>query len=80
MAVIVSPGSFIKVIDLPDERRMQCKAEAGKLRYWLIGDWRRGRQHPTAPTVDNWKWEVNRLASFLNFSLPVTIGKPENVE
>lgn len=80
MAIIASPSAFVRVIDLPDERRMQCKADGGKLGYWLIGDWRRGRQHPVAPTIDNWRKEVNELASLLNRPVPVTIGEVKEIK
>jgi hypothetical protein len=67
MAVVTAPESVVKVIDLPEERRMQCRTDAnGQLRYWILGDWRRGRQHPIAPTLDNWKTEVGSLAEMLN--------------
>ncbi|HOA71992.1 MAG TPA: DUF4861 family protein [Phycisphaerae bacterium] len=79
MAVIAPPASVIKIVDLPHERRMQCKLENGRLRYWLIGDWRRGRQHPVAPTIDNWQREVSELAKFLNKDAGVTLGAVESV-
>jgi hypothetical protein len=77
MGLIVSPRVVEKVIDLKDERRILCKVPDGKLRYWVIGDWRRGRQHPIAPTIDNWHWELNELAKRLLTDVRVTIGQPE---
>ena len=75
MAVIAAPESVVKVIDLPDERRMQCRTSAdGQLRYWIMGDWRRGRQHPIAPTIDNWKTEMGELAGLLNKDVNISIG------
>ncbi len=79
MAVITDPKHVVDVVDQPAERRMRCRlTDNGELRYWIIGDWRRGRQYPVAPTVDNWKQEVQALAGELVPSLHVTIGEPED--
>jgi len=80
MGLIISPRVVEKVIDLKDERRILCRIPDGKLRYWLIGDWRRGRQHPVAPTIDNWHWELNELADRLLSDVRVTIGQPEKIQ
>lgn len=80
MAVIAPPAAFVKTVDLPEERRLLCKTESGKIRYWLIGDWRRGRQHPVAPTIDNWKKEVDELGGLLNKPVAVTFGEAETVK
>lgn len=80
MAVMAPPESFIKFVDLPEERQMQCRTTDGQLRYWLIGDWRRGRQHPVAPTIDNWRRETTQLAGFLNKNLAVTISAAEELK
>ena len=71
------------MVDLRDEsaeRRVRCRTEGnGNLRYWLIGDWRRGRPYPIAPTVDNWRRELQELAGLLLSDVHFTIGAPENV-
>ncbi len=65
LAVMAPPEHIETVIDAPGERRIRCVAQADGFRYWIAGDWRRGRQYPVAPTVDNWKWETARLAGLL---------------
>ena len=79
MAVIAAPQSVVKVVDLAEERRMLCRTAAdGRLRYWILGDWRRGRQHPIAPTIDNWKSEVGELSGLLNQDIIVKVGRMED--
>ena len=80
MGMIVSPQQVVDVLDLPEERRIRCRlSDDGELRYWLIGDWRRGRQHPVAPTIDNWRKELKQLAGLLLNDVRVRIGEPEDV-
>jgi len=77
MGFIVDPGRFVDVVDLPEERQVRCRLEDGRLRFWVIGDWRRGRQHPIAPNVDNWRVEMSELADHLTSAARVEIGEPE---
>ncbi|MBI4581536.1 MAG: DUF4861 family protein [Planctomycetes bacterium] len=80
MAVIAPPAAVVKMVDAPEDRRMQCRPSSdGRLRWWIIGDWRRGRQHPIAPNIDNWRWEIGRLAGLLNQEAAVTISAPEEI-
>ncbi len=80
MGLIVAPEAVIDVLDLPEERRVRCGLdEKAELRYWLIGDWRRGRQYPIAPTIDNWRKELEALAGLLLHDVKVEIGKPEEL-
>lgn len=71
MAVIVEPGRVADVLDLPEEHRIRCRTDDHELRYWVIGDWRRGRQHPIAPSVDTWREEVCELADGLVSSIEI---------
>jgi len=77
LGMIVDPQTVRQVVELPDQRRVLCAVPAGRLRYWLIGDWRRGRQFPVAPTVDNWREELVELADRLVHDVSVEIGTPE---
>ena len=77
MGLIVSPGAVVNVIDLPEERRVRCRLNGdGELRYWAIGDWQRGRPHPVAPTIDNWRQELHELAGELLNDFTISIGEP----
>jgi len=81
MAVIAQAARVVDVIDLPEERRMRCRLdENGELRYWIIGDWRRGRRHPVAPTVRNWEKEVQALADSLVDNMQINVGSVEDVK
>mgnify|MGYP000925996053 CR=1 FL=1 len=81
MSIIVPPKQAVNVVDLPEERRIRCRTTAdGALQYWIIGDWRRGRQYPVSPSVDNWRKETETLADQLQKDVPVEIGKAENVK
>lgn len=81
MAVITDPARVVDVLDLTEERRMQCRLDGnGELRYWIVGDWQRGRQHPVAPTIDNWRREVQELARSLAASPKVTAADAEDVK
>jgi len=80
MGVIVSPKAVVGQVDLPAERRVKVRtSDGGKLRYWLIGDWRRGRQHPVAPTTVNWRGELAALAELLLNDVKVTISPVEKL-
>lgn len=78
MAIIAARRRIVDVVELPDERRMRCRLDkSGSLRYWIIGDWRRGRQHPIAPTVDNWRQEVGELTQQLRAPTRVDVSRAE---
>ncbi len=77
LGLIVPPVKLKKVIDLAAERRLQCDFSDGMLRYWIIGDWRRGRRFPVAPTIDNWRKEMQTLAAILHRDVRVTIGSAD---
>jgi hypothetical protein len=80
LAVIVPPERLNDVVDLESERRLSCDAPDSQLRYWIIGDWRRGRQYPVSPTIDNWRFETTALARVLTRAPVVALGDPETVE
>jgi len=73
MALVVPPDRLKRVVDLPHERHLLCPLPQGNLRYWILGDWRRGRRFPVAPTIDNWHGEVRNLANRLHHAVGVTI-------
>ncbi len=79
MGLIVPPAALTDLRELRTERRLLCRADEGRLRYWIIGDWRRGRQYPVAPTIDNWRRELTALAGLLNNEVKVAIDSPESV-
>ena len=81
MGLIVPPERIVGAVDLPEERRLKLRtADGGKLRCWLIGDWRRGRQHPVAPGVENWKKELAALAGLLLSDVKLSIGRVETLK
>ena len=65
MGLIVAPDAVVDVRIEPAERRIRCRTDGGRLRYWLIGDWRRGRPYPIAPAKSDWQREVQSLARLL---------------
>ena len=73
LSVIVPPSVAKEIVELDSERRIRCGAPDATLRYWILGDWRRGRQYPVAPTVDNWRRETGELARQLTQEPVVTI-------
>ncbi|NOY43317.1 MAG: DUF4861 domain-containing protein [Planctomycetes bacterium] len=80
LGLMVAPQVVIDLRDEPAERRIRCRTSGrGKLRHWLTGNWRRGRRHPTAPTVDNWQQELKQLAPLLLNEVPTKIGTPETL-
>ncbi|MFV2068148.1 MAG: DUF4861 family protein, partial [Pirellulales bacterium] len=81
MGIVVSPRAVIRVRDQPAERQIECRiSDGGKLRYWIIGDWRRGRQYPVAPTVDNWKDELQDLAHLLLDDVNIKLGRSQDTQ
>ncbi|HSW47427.1 MAG TPA: DUF4861 family protein [Phycisphaerae bacterium] len=78
MAVIVPPEQIVAFNEDENERRVRCRtSDDHRLRYWIVGDWRRGRQHPIAPTIDNWRRETRELAGLLNNPPAVVLEQPE---
>jgi len=80
LGLIVEPAVLIDAVDIegePGERRLRCRVgEDGQFQYWVIGDWRRGRPFPVAPTLDNWKRELKELADRLQHDVDITVGQP----
>jgi len=83
LGLIVPPDQLVDAVDIqgkPGERRLRCRVgEDGQLRYWIIGDWRRGRQHPVAPNLDNWKRELQALADLVHHDVSITLSAPAQV-
>lgn len=79
LGVIVPPERIATFVDEKEERLVRCRADEGKLRYWIVGDWRRGRQHPVAPTIENWRDEMRELAGRLNQGESVMLERAEDV-
>lgn len=85
LALIVPPERWLDVAEVdipkePGERRIRCSAGTdSELRYWIIGDWRRGRQHPIAPTIENWRREVTDLAKRLHHPPSAAVGSVQEV-
>lgn len=77
VAVIVPSDRLLENEDRAEERRLWCATEDNRLRYWILGDWRRGRQYPIGPTIDNWSWEIRTLAETLQHTPEVSLGAPE---
>ena len=79
LAVIVPPDRLNDIVDLEDERQVRCAAPENAIQYWIIGDWRRGRQFPVSPTIDNWRFETEALARALTHEPNVSLGTAETV-
>jgi hypothetical protein len=47
------------------------------LAYYTVGDWRRARIFPVAPTVENWQNEIRALARRLHTPVETEIGISE---
>ena len=78
MGLIVPPETVISIAEEKTERCIRCRAENNSFRYWIVGDWRRGRLHPVAPTIDNWHGEMKTLASRLLRPVRITLENPED--
>ena len=79
MAVIVPPGKLKDMVELAAERRLRCDFSDGALRYWIIGDWARGRRDPAAATLATWRRDVHALAQRLHRDVQATLGAVERV-
>jgi len=79
LGLIVPPDSLKDVVELAAEHRLRCQVSGRTLRYWIIGDWRRGRRFPVAPTVDNWRQELGALAGPLHRDVRVVLGDPQKL-
>lgn len=75
MALIGPAAQFRGSEDLPAERRIKLQTAGGsELRYWIIGDWRRGRQYPVAVGAQDWHKEVSSLARMLLNDVRIGVG------
>jgi len=79
LGLIVPPEALKDVLEEPDHRQMRCAGDDGSLRYWIVGQWRRGRRFPVAPTITNWRGELESLAGQLHDPARVAVGPPEDV-
>ncbi len=79
MGVMVPPDRLKDVVDLADQRRFHCTGADGALRYWIIGDWRRGRRFPVGRTIANWQAELKELAAGLHSQPKISVGSPEQL-
>jgi hypothetical protein len=61
---LILPGKT-EVVELPGDHALRAKKLGETFTYWIIGDWQRGRQYTTAPTIENWKNELTPLAQNL---------------
>jgi hypothetical protein len=62
-----------------NQRDVTFNVPAGKTStYYVVGDWRRGRMFPVAPTVANWESETRRLAARLHSPVQILIGSVES--
>ncbi len=77
LGLIVPATQMEQVVDLEEERRVLCRVDDRRFRYWIIGTWRRGMQYPVAPTVDNWQRSLTELAEMLNRPPAIRIGNAE---
>jgi hypothetical protein len=81
LALITRPSRIQDVTSLPAEHRLICETNAqGQLKYWVIGDWRRGRDYPVAPTASDWQRSVRLLAERLVDDVQVRVGPREQVD
>jgi hypothetical protein len=80
LAVVLPAAPLGELADLPEERRVPCQVQNGKMRYWILGDWQRGRQFPVAPEVHGFEAEVGNLASLLHRDVTVSLGEVEVVK
>jgi len=79
LGLVVPPERLKDIVELDGERRLRCQSPDAALRYWIIGDWRRGRRFPVAPTISNWKKEMQTLAGLLNREVKVALGSAEKL-
>lgn len=79
MAVMVPAGAAEALEEFKDERRLKAHVEEGKLRYWILGDWRRGRQYPVAPNAAVFQREIGKLTAMLQQEAAMTVGPVERI-
>jgi len=74
VGLIVPPAKLRDVADLRRERRLRCAFADGRLRYWIVGDWRLDRRFPVAPTLANWRRDLTALAARLTHDVRITLA------
>jgi len=80
LAVLLPATPVGELVDLKEERRVRCQVQNAKLRYWILGDWQRGRQFPVAPEAHGFEAEVGKLASLLQKEVTVSLGEVEKMK
>ncbi|MCL4217591.1 MAG: DUF4861 family protein [Candidatus Hydrogenedentes bacterium] len=76
LGVIVPPAALESIEDAGHEQRLVCNASGHGLTYWIIGDWRRGRQYAVSAGPATWRWELEQLANRLQSTPRVKVNKP----
>jgi uncharacterized protein DUF4861 len=79
IGLIFPPDRLKDVVKAADEQRLLLEPDDGQLRYWIIGDWRRGRPFPVAPTIDNWQKELTSLSGRLQGKVSIAVGSGEEL-
>ena len=80
LGVIVEAKKLIKVSQTKQITRLACGFKGGEMKYWIVGQWKRGRKNPASANVENWKRELAALAYLLNNDVDVEIGDLEKLQ
>ncbi len=76
MAAIFPQTALAGFSDGELERRVKLRTGPGQeMLFYVVGDWRRGRQFPVAPTITNWEKEIGRLAHRIQNPVSVKVGQ-----
>jgi len=79
LGLIVDGKKLKDMTEFEKDRRLRCDFSDCKLRYWIIGDWKRGRRFPASPTISNWESELRELAGFLRNDVKIKV-KSSSIE
>ncbi len=62
MGLLFPPERYLRCADDEDEHQVVLRIERGEaLRYYIQGDWLRGRRFNRCPTIENWMRDLRRL-------------------
>ncbi len=76
-AVVVGKGAAGKAKLVEGNQAVVPLSRNGDLTWYLIGDWRRARTFPVAPTISNWRAEIAALSHRLHTPCTLQFGPKE---
>jgi len=77
LGVLIPPDQCPDAVDADGDHRLPCPLVDGALRYFIIGEWARGRGAKETPALAQWQQRLETLAAQVHRQAPVALGTAE---